>query len=47
MLHKRMKIEAARQESTLSDLTITAFEFYLRNGRRRQSPLIPEKKACN
>jgi len=46
-LHKRMKIEAARQERTLSDLTITAFDFYLRNGRRLQIPLIPQKKACN
>jgi len=46
-LHKRMKIEAARQERTLSELTVTAFDFYLKNGRRRQSPLIQEKKACN
>lgn len=46
-LHKRMKIEAARQEKTLSDLSVVAFEFYLKNGRRRQNPSIPEKKPCN
>ncbi|MBA7550899.1 hypothetical protein ES705_43429 [subsurface metagenome] len=34
-LHKRIKIEAARQEKTLIEWCLEAFEFYLRNGRRR------------
>ncbi|MBA7478654.1 hypothetical protein ES707_14082 [subsurface metagenome] len=34
-LHKRMKIEAARQDKTFIEWSLDAFEFYLRNGRRR------------
>lgn len=33
-LHKRMKIEATRQEKTLTKWSLDAFEFYLRNRRR-------------
>ena len=36
-LHKRMKLAAARQDKTLIEWSLDAFEFYLRNGRRRQS----------
>ena len=34
-LHKRMKLEATRQDKTLTEWSLDAFEFYLRNGRRR------------
>ena len=35
-LHKRMKLEAARQDKTLTLWSLEAFEFYLRNGRTRE-----------
>lgn len=31
-LHKRMKLAAARQDKTLTQWSLDAFEFYLRNG---------------
>ena len=34
-LPKRMKLDAARQDKTLIEWSLEAFEFYLRNGRRR------------
>lgn len=33
-LHKRIKLAAARQDKTLIEWSLDAFEFYLRNGRR-------------
>jgi len=32
-LHKRMKLDATRQDKTLTQWILEAFEFYLRNGR--------------
>ncbi|MBA7643657.1 hypothetical protein ES703_51389 [subsurface metagenome] len=34
-LHKRMKLAAARQDKTLTQWILDAFEFYLRNGGKR------------
>ncbi|MBA7706269.1 hypothetical protein ES703_115121 [subsurface metagenome] len=34
-LHKRMKLAAARQDKTLTEWSLEAFEFYLKNGGRR------------
>lgn len=34
-LHKRMKLEAARQDKTLTQWILNAFEFYLKNGHDR------------
>lgn len=37
-VHKAMKMEAVRQDKTLSELVKEAFIFYLKNGRPRQAP---------
>ena len=34
-LHKRMKLAAARQDKTLTQWSLDAFDFYLKNGGRR------------
>lgn len=37
-LHKRMKMDALRQDKTLSQTIVEAFDFYLKNGRPRKRP---------